>query len=359
MPAQTGKTKVLAKVAAELAPALAQGMQEPVKYGMLGPPPGIKGGIAQLVECGFSIAGADKKYPGKPMFQAVAVIVAPKSVIYNGAEVLCEGLHTRLFRYICDTTGKTPKSTRENALWVQNELRKLGGDGFDASDLEVAAATLEKTKPYFRFSTDKSEAQDRIDPKTKKVIKGEEGVWENWNGIKGLEGYKAPVNGQAVQDSSAQVQEEAPAGGQPDGQTIDLIALTEAAMADPEGAEALALGKYAIETVGLDHEAVTNAESWQVVYDMIQAASSGEGQEEGSEEGGEEGGEETQPEPRLPKKGETWVFLTTHSKTKKPIKPKCEIQSVNLKAKTADIKRLDLKTVVKGVKFDALEEVSA
>lgn len=310
MPVQSQKNSLMAQFGAELNGAIKQAVDAPVEYGRIGPPPGIKGGVAQVIEAKFDEykTGANK---GKPYFRMAAVIIEPFSVIVDGREVPAAGAQTSKMYPVCDTKTAdgvvTPRA--QHIFDIINEMKKVAGEEYITNaniqtglDLERVAAAIKKAKPYIRFDTSRRPARDRIDPVTKKLIKGVDGVWENWNGSKGLEDYVPPEQN-AVRDSTASAngqQAEAEQVEETEQQEpgIDLEALVIAATeqkdkAAQEKLSALATG------AGASAEEIENAESWQQVADLI--TSGGQQQEQGEQPDQEEGEQEeeaaTEPEP--------------------------------------------------------------
>jgi hypothetical protein len=100
---------------------------------------------------------------------------------------------------VYDTTtqglnGQPPKTTTqaEHIANILNEFRKLGIDTTNvttAAQMEAIAGVLAKQRPYFRIRTSVRAARNANETP---------GVWENWDGIKGVETY-----GQDVGDSYA------------------------------------------------------------------------------------------------------------------------------------------------------------
>lgn len=353
MPVQTKKTGVLSRygAAAQQAIADAQKAEFSGGGGLNRIPPGIHQGqgIAQLEECGFFEADKDKKYPGHAYFQAVGICREPQSVMVNGQECKCEGLQTRQFIYLCEENPVTKKVefSPKRLLQACDVMKGLAGDdNFDVSDPDAAAKLLQEAAPHFRFSTSVRKGREYIDPRTKEKKVSDDGVWENWHGSKGLEGYVPGANGQQqVNDGSPEAG--GPPGAEPPspdapavGDNLDeLLAL---AKIDGEGQPQEArnrLRQMAIDA-GHDPAAVDAAPAWEDVKAMIEAKASAGGADEWR-----------------PAVGETYAWTRpANPKTKtKAVKVEVDIVAVDAAKQTVDFKCKDNKAVVKGVAWDKLE----
>jgi hypothetical protein len=114
-------------------------------------PPGIEGGIAELVDCKFA-QHKDGEHKGKWFFYAAGVIKSPPQAP-NGQKV--EGLRTSIMEVLYDTPNRSRKTLDDHLAWVINEFQKLGVDtsGLTFKDLESVAAALKKQGPLFNFRT--------------------------------------------------------------------------------------------------------------------------------------------------------------------------------------------------------------
>ncbi len=308
-------------------------------------------------------------------------MVEPKSVIVNGTSVPVEGLFTSIMEPVCDTTkGDGSKvSVEDHIANVQNELRKLGATEEMVEDVMECMAWANEAKPFIRFGTRKREAREYLDKATKKMVKGEEGVWEDWYGSKGLEDYVPPGAGDEVVDRNAPSANGAAghaaagddgtrddAGQAPDeGLSPDLSLEQLAEIADGDaGAEADqaqdVLTAKALE-MGMEQTDVDGAENWVAVVAMIEAA-------------GAEPDPEPEPEPEPPwepTKGTVCKLQqlgkdgkpAINPKTKKKLPPlEVEVVTADKKKKLATVKDTTTKKPVlgsdgkpKAIAFDLLE----
>lgn len=343
MPAQTGKSSVLNKLAGKINPAAKEHAHDEIDYGFQRVPPGITNGIARLVECKFDTYKTGQN-AGEPYFRASGVVVEPATVMVNGNDMPVVGLQTSIMIAIHDKLkdGKgNPIPIGEQVRKVQNEMKKLGADPSsltDANGLERTAANLKEVGPYFRFRTSVRPARPRPDGSP-----GEAGVWENWDGTEGLENYSPPEGANGVDDSTgdASAPSDADAGGSGGFDEFgDLDSLVEAAGNNDNSAIA-SLTEKAI-AVGKTAEEVDAADSWQEVADWIKEGGEGGGDTEAAEP-------DEQPEPA---KGEVWHYKPPKHKGK-PIE--VNIDAVNKKNRTADVHDLTKPANKwKGVSWDAL-----
>lgn len=194
MAKQIKKVDITNYRAKEVADILEKHKDDPVNYGTIQIPAGIRDGVAKLEDAYFAQYEKDSEAMGTKKgdyyFRMSAVVIAPE--YHNNVKVA--GLHTSINIPYCDTR---KKSMEENTAKIREEIAKLLGEDTvlkTGADLMKACKVLEKVAPYFRFSTSVRAAQ--IDPATQKP-KGEDGVWENWNGARGMEDYVPPTGGEA------------------------------------------------------------------------------------------------------------------------------------------------------------------
>ena len=142
-------------------------------------PPGIEGGVAQLVDCKFDVFKKGKT-EGEYFFFASGVVKEPKQ--HNGVRV--EGLRTSIIEPMCDTPGRSREDVDAHLEWVLNEMRKLGVNTaeLDVEDLEETVADLREAKPHFRFRTWQGSATKQF-PNPR--------VNETWNGTCEYDGEDA------------------------------------------------------------------------------------------------------------------------------------------------------------------------
>jgi hypothetical protein len=166
MPVKRTTSGLFGKLGAKLATAVeAHREDEIVLAGGIDLPAGIDFGIAQLVDCKFSVyKEGDNK--GEYFFYAAGVVMSPEEITDgNGSMIPIKGLRTQIGpEPICDTPkamGKK-KTLDDHVKYVTDELRKLGAEGAELSgeNLEATANALKETKPFFRFRTWKGEKTD-------------------------------------------------------------------------------------------------------------------------------------------------------------------------------------------------------
>lgn len=382
MAAIKGKSGLMAKFGARLDKAVKAHAGDEVKTrGGGDPPPGIRNGIAKLVEVKIDqYKTGDNK--GEYYFRAAGVIVSPDSVEVGGEKVPCKGLQTSIMIGILDRKDKSGQVTRslEDAVdEVMNEMRKMGVDtnGMDGGSLEAMCDALKESGPYFRFRT--SSKKDRNDPNKT------DGVWQNWDGSKGLEEYSPDADAGGVEDET---NESADAGGlaetadtteevaeepEPEPESAPAAGPVKAkptagkpgakpavkAKTPPkektieEWAEEADAGDEAAQTeltnrayeAGLSDEDISSADNWADIVTKIQ----------GGDEEAETDAEPTEDAPAAPEKGDIVFYLFTDPATKKKKKLECQVLAVNSKAETADLKNTDPpKQTIKWVSFDKL-----
>ena len=420
MPAQRQKSELFAKYGTKLDSAVRKHATDETDYGFQRLPPGINGGIAQLTVCGFKKYEANSNMKradgqsaaGEFFFRAAGVVVEPQEVLHEGRAVRVVGLQTSIMEPCCDTrkSDGTVVTQEEHIANILNELRKLGADTRAATgaDMEVLAELLQETAPYFKFSTSAGTPTPQYpNPRT----------WENWHGVRGLEGYTPPdATAGAVEDHSAPANGRTSRTSQPtlpfnefegdNGQANapdqdDLDELLARADVDEDASRRLL---DIAEGLGI-RDQVEAAPSWTKGVELIREAQGveGPGEEEEAGEGEPEEVEEEAaaeaelasqehpeepaptppPTPRKPAlknvpatevvrsvlapiakawkpaKGEVYKFRPIDPKTKKPRTKAvpCRIEAVNLKTQTADLLNYeDRKTRYQSVPWSALSD---
>jgi hypothetical protein len=362
MPAQKSENP-FAKYKGQVNGALAEHANDPTDYGPQRLPGGIRGGVAQVVECKFDVyKNGDNQ--GEPYFRAAAVVLEPKTAMDGGHEVDIKGRQTSIMLPCHATKSRdgSKQTTQAKALAkVMNELRKMGADTSGVSttdDLLELASQVKQARPFIRFSTSTSPANPPQFP--------QERVWENWNGNQGLEGYEPPEDEDAVDDQTGEEpQEEAPLPtpkkapakappppakkGKPapepeapdeDALLEDLDSLAAAAAEEDDDDGMAARDKlFARATeAGISDEDANNAPTWPDLAALIAEA----------EAGGAEAEEEAEPEEWAPVAGKPCNYSPLDPKTKKPTKNpvECLIVSIDAKAKTATLKNLSNQKLV-------------
>lgn len=348
MPPVVKQSGLMAKYGAKLDAAVKAHSSDETNYGRIDLPPGIKGGVAQLVECKFDqYKSGDQQ--GEWYFRAAGVVLEPKEVEYKGQVVPVAGQHTSIMIAVCDTTTQGGKVTtvEQHVAQILNEMRKLGAEtaGAGAADMEGIAASLKDAQPFFRFST-----SERKDQTSGDVT----GVWENWNGNKGLENYIPPaddgtVDNTSIGEGSGQTGDAANPPDDTAGEDYDALLTaaneTDAAVASPAQTR---LVEIAVEKGVCDKDTAEGAPSWEDLVSWIK---------------GESKPGEAAAAPAEPDKGETWKYAPPDPKDKtgkRKLKAiECQVTAVNKPKRTADLKSLtNTKDVFKGVSWDEMEPVS-
>ena len=359
MPVQKSQSPLYAKYGKKLDEAAKTHAKDETRQGRVPLPPGING-IAQLTECKFDTYKTGSN-TGEYYFQARAVVIEPHSVIYNGVEIVVEGQQTMIQEPVCDTKNASGEVTPMDAHIdrIENHMRLLCGDEFthdaDGANLEGLAATALEAAPYFRFSTSVRKGQEYI--KDGKKVKGDDGVWENWLGTKGLEDYAppdgsgAPAEAGGTTDTSGDTAQAGDApGDEPDMDALAVVADGEAG--DDCDAAQLELTRIAAEA-GISDADRDAKDNWTEVVELIRE----------TQQGGDGTDDKAAPpaEPWKPKKGEVVKYQPPgkNPKTKKPFPAvQAEVTVVNGPKKLATLKNnTDKKTIYKDVAWDAIEPV--
>jgi hypothetical protein len=170
------------------------------EYGNFGDlPPGIDGGIAQLVDCRVLEIKEGKQNAGELMFFARGIVVEPEEVEdpRTGLVVRIKNRNTTLSEPLFHTAGRARETFEDHMAYVLNHLRKLGLSTEDiaATDEEFNSqlATLKESAPFFRFGT-------WLGPKSEQYPNPR--VNHRWEGTLGLEDYTPPDEGSPVEDET-------------------------------------------------------------------------------------------------------------------------------------------------------------
>lgn len=326
MPKQVAKSGLAAKFGEKGRKAFEGHKADETNYGSGGDlPPGIEGGIAQLVDCRFDKFKTGDN-TGEYFFIAAGVVVSPPEV--GGVRI--RGLRTQIGpEPMCDTPSRTSRPDFESHIsWVLNELRKLGIDTIelDYEDLEGTVAALKEGKPHFRFRTWQGQPTPQY-PNPR--------VNHEWKGLcEYVEGQEDAV----VDETTAEpAEEETKAGVEMD---PELKAWAEVADNEQDVKAQKKLSVKASE-VGVDAEAY---QTWYGVAQAIEAAGEGPAEEEAAEEEPAEEGAMT------PAKGDVYLFKPP--KAKKPIQ--VEVTVAFEKKELVNLKSLDDGMVYKNVPFAQL-----
>lgn len=371
MPVQSGKSNLLAKLGQKARAAWDAHRGDEVRFGIVNLPPGISGGVAQLVTAKWDEYKVGTKYAGKPYVLLRGIALRPAE--HRGVPVRGQGVMLTI--PLCDTPDRKcngQPGTMENWLAeLMNEFRKLGieiGDDSSPDDIEAFLAALQEEKPHFRFST-----RGWTPPATPQSPNPDEMVFTQFDGrcdapdeessaasgVQDQTGQRTSRNGPAT-SAGRPVPKTAPAETSADefnefgdSSEPDLDALAEDAANGDD--EAIAQLTELAVAAGRSEEDVGNALKWETVVEWIRAAS--EGGEE-APEGEEEPAAEEEEEPWEPKKTDIYLYKPLDPKTKRPVKKaiECEVTAVDKKTNTVQLKNLDNpKLVYKNVKWDDLE----
>lgn len=349
MPMQKASGGFASRLRAKLNQSLAKHKNDETDYGNFGDlPPGIEGGIAQLVEAKLGqYKEGDLK--DKDFLYMAGVVVQPTT--FEGQKI--EGKRTALTIPLCDTP-MSKKSFDENFAKALNELRKLGVDTSTLSgdSFEPTLEAIKEMGPYFTFRTWRGKATKEF-PNPK--------VQHNWGGLTeytadlpndpGATVTERPAKNGTSTNGSKPAMKKPPMKKpepEPEPETTfdefgDIDSLLAAAGNDDEGGEAARakLMEMAIE-VGMTEEEVSSAASWDEVVERINAGKSEEGSSESEE--------------FVPKKGDVHHYYPFDPiKKKKAAKPvECEVTAVDLKGKTVNLKNLDNGKVFNKVPFSEI-----
>jgi hypothetical protein len=197
MPRQSSKVSgIFSRYGSKAVEAFNKHKADETEYGNFGDlPPGIDGGIAQLVDCRVLEIKEGKQNAGELMFFARGVVVEPEQVEdpRTGLVVRIKNRNTTLSEPLFHTPGRARETFEDHMAYVLNQLRKLGLSTEDiaATDEEFNAqlATLKESAPFFRFGTWMGPKNDQY-PNPR--------VNHRWEGTQGLEDYTPPDEGSPV-----------------------------------------------------------------------------------------------------------------------------------------------------------------
>lgn len=328
MPAKKKKSKFSKKYGERLNNSIQAHAKDETKTGGFQKlPGGIKNGIAQLTECGFNeIENGD--YKGEYAWEAVAVVVEPKE--HDGINIY--GEQTRQFIMMCDikVQGKDDIPQDKQVERLLNHFRLLAGDDdytaecVDGDDMEKLSDELNKTKPYFKFTTTDAKKKD-----------GTPVVYENWNGSKGLEDYEEDdeelVMG-GVKDETGDFDEFG-----------DLSSLLKKANDDDDPDAQKELMKLAGKA-GISKKKADATESWDELVELIKG--------ESSEESGDDKDETNDDADDAVEVGNVYKFKPARSRKTYKVK----VTEVDDDEEKAALKEVDGDKTWDEVPFDKLEE---
>ena len=320
-------------------------------------PPGIKGGIAELIEAkiGNYQTGANE---GEQFIYLAGVVRKPDVVqgvvrkmfkdgkvqIVNVEDVEVKGQRTSIMLPLCNTgEGKRAKTDDENVQNALNELRKLGGEDCTVTveDDKTLIALLEELKDQgilFKFSTsDSTPTKEYPEPR----------VWENWFGA--VDEDEAGLDDEEEEDpeEEEEVEEEAEEEEEGDDAEEDKIPfeeLGEAADTGDDEAEA-----RLTELAGENDLDPDEYPTWAELATAL-ASPDLEGEVKGEEEEEEEE-ENSEEEADDPEKGEVYLYKPPKARKAKEI----EVTAVFPGKKTCNVKQLEDGKVHKSVSWDDLK----
>lgn len=364
MPVQKGKSAFAAKLGAKASEAIRKHAGDETTYGVTRLPGGINNGKAKLTKLYFDTYKNGNNV-GEYYLRGEGAVVEPKSVATSDGVVPVYGKTTSMMRPVCETKNGKGEVTsfEENMAAVLNELRKLGADTSgvtDPAELEQIAADLVEAGPYFSFST--RESQPTKDYPTPRV-------WEQWDGVKGLEEYAPPDDDEGFRDASASPRPAA--NGKPPGKTPAVATSASSAGDDDEMIyrDDEDLDSLAKRADGGDEEAqlkLTEMAEAQGLADQAGAAPDYAAVADLLRGGGQDAAE---PAPEAegdwePAKGEIYAYRPDVkgpggkvTKAKKAIE--VEVTAVDKKGRTADLVDVaDKKRKWQKIKWDDLEQAT-
>ena len=346
---------------------VSEAAKKEINYGPEQLPPGIKA-VCQISDIGLKEYERDTKMmtadgksaAGWYYMYAVGVIVEPEMHVYpDGVERKIAGKQVRI-NIPCVSTktkGNPPKVTTQEEYCdkIMQEIGKLTSPEFiaDASFEQIPdmLESIKEAKPYFNFSTSvKAESKEKNADGTPKYPAG---VWENWNGNRGLESYTGP-------DAQAATTQDQTGGGDtggggstavpPDDDQPDLDALVAAATdGDQEAIDKLTELATAVGVeIGPEQDAPANtingAPDWPTVKGWIEAGGAPE----------PEGEKTWEPTVKAVVKYKTFVDPKKGPKSAKKTFD-CDVTKVDKAKRTVDLKNLTGGAVYKAVPFDEVE----
>lgn len=340
------KSSLFQKYGKKLVDSAQKHKDDPVEYGGFRSLPGnIKNGVAQLTECYFDQFKDDSdmkqadgsKAVGQYYLRCAATVLEPD---FGPDGSPAKGLVTSVMIPICEKGVKRGKEIIDFDMCikkVQNQLKALGGDDFDVSDLDVAVEALAATAApenqhiFFRFTTSEMPARPPEYPNPR--------VFENW--YERIENYEGAAGGDNPAPDANDQSEDGDTGGgneaadEPSGvdysaeEDLDVLVAGagEAGNDNPTDDETAAQErlKQLAEEAGVAEDDVKNADDWQAVANLITSAKEGDTSE---------------PEAAPPKVGEVRHYFPLDSKNK-PAKKPIEVKVLTIKGGKATVKDMD------------------
>lgn len=215
MPAQTGKTGLLAKLGAKAHQAHEANKRNEVTFDRVDLPPGIKAGLAQLVMAKWD-EYKEGGLKGEPYVMLRGIAITPERFPHTTKNadgsvttvmVPVKGQGVLLMCPLCDEPAKGKREARsfeQNWGDMLNELGKMlnvkNMEDTNADDIEPILAMLQESKPHFLYSTrgyTPSVSKERPNPT--------EMVFTQFDGVTDPPG--------TIIDPGAQTQDNSPGGG--------------------------------------------------------------------------------------------------------------------------------------------------
>jgi hypothetical protein len=320
-------------------------------------PPGIKVGVAQLVDIKIDKKKEGDANEGEFYFYAAGIVKEPKTAPFKGVQARCAGLRTSITEPLYDTPDAGQRKTvKEHLAYIYNELRKLGvtTKTMKIEDLTATFAALMKNKPFFKFSTSAGkESKEYPDPRTFHNWDGKCEYTPDPNAISTGMQMDAPANGVNTDippdDTPAQAPDEQQETGMVEAMNQSASGSLDVDQQDVDSLVALAEGDSEQSTeaqqrlialaveAGIDEETAKAADTWTILGDMIKHPPQDVPETEAQA-------------PKVPKKGGTCHYQQKDAKgqpvkdpnTKKAKKPvECVIETVDEKNKVVTLKSLD------------------
>lgn len=280
MAAQRASGSVFAKLGERGRQAHAEAVTKPIEVGEGGLPPGIDGGVAQVIAIDFGefSAGTNK---GKPFFRATAIVEQP--VEHAGLRTF---LPNQFGEPLCDTaTGKRKTFQEHYDFMVQSIGMLLGvqpGQTLDIGydDVEPTCQQIVADGPRVRFRTWKGEPTKEFpNPRVNHVWEGlYTGAATAVDPGAGVADNGQPAGSQPPFDEFNQ--EPPPAQDEPQGETTWEDVAAQADVNDDNDADVLAARDQLIARcaeLGINHEELDEQggyvyPSWAAVAEAIAAA---------------------------------------------------------------------------------------
>jgi hypothetical protein len=319
-------------------------------------PPNING-VGRLVDCKFDTVKEGKENAGEYYFYAQASILSPEEAKdENGQMVRIKGKFTSIIEMMCDTPNKARKTAKDHLDWVVNMMGALGADMKDTQmeQLESIASLIKKTKPMIRFRTWKGGKQTEG-----KYANQEPRVQHVWTE------YKEGESPAPDDDMAAAGLVEAPGGApvESNGESVDIPALVAAASTKGDPMQKAAQTKLTEMAVarGMTEKEIEDAKSWD---DVASRLTNGKAAAPAAAPAPAPAAKEAPKPAETAEPSSDWKpvegLVYGYRPLKKDGKPgkkiQVEIAVIDEANRKVDVKRCDTKAVLKGLKWDDLED---